>query len=87
MAPHPRTIATDPVTQVVKRRTIRRRRRMNRSGAATGSIQTPTNFDNHSTANYQDLASHIRGVCDGFALANGITSQQAVAGLKKSLTW
>jgi hypothetical protein len=89
MAPHPRTIApgTDPVTQVVKRRTIRRRRR--RQGAATGSMPAVTLTTNHNTtaASYEQIASRVVGICEGVAFANGLKTEQVFAGVKKSLDW
>jgi len=84
MAPQPR-IAPGTVTPV-RRRGIRRR--TTRSGAATGAGLTPTTVAGDTmSASYEHLTGRILGLCDGFALANGITAQQVVAGLKKSLTW
>jgi hypothetical protein len=89
MAPQP-TIQTNggTVTQTRRRRGVKRGRRTTaRSGAATGGMAPTLGSSPLSVTNYDNLSAHIRGVCEGFALANNITSQQAFAGLKKSINW
>ena len=90
MAHQPNQIlsTTGTVTKTRRRRRGARGRTISRSKAATGMPSLTGNGNvSLGSASYDNLSAHIRGVCEGFALANGITSQQAFTGLRKSLNW
>jgi hypothetical protein len=81
------TATMPPGTPLSPRRKVRRRRATNtvRSGAAAGI--TPVLPIGNDHAMYDDVAfaANIKGQVTGFALARGITTNQAWASLKKHL--
>lgn len=87
------TVTTDPLVVPLQRTRRRRRAKTvhnpmlgtSRSGAATGMGQSA--MPGPTIAGVDQLASNIRGIVEGFALAHGSSAQQTFGQLKKYLSW